>query len=99
MAERQDDENGSRQDPTSSISRRAFIQGVIAASAVSGVAAFAEPGAWTPGQPASVLTADQMHALTVILNRLIPSEGAMPAAGAVGVAGFIDMALDAAPHL
>jgi len=35
----------------------------------------------------TVLTVDQANRLTLVLNRLIPAEGAMPAAGTLGVAG------------
>jgi hypothetical protein len=48
---------------------------------------------------AAVLTTDQAELLTIVLNRLIPGEGPMPAAGALGIAAFIDGALAAAPHL
>src|SRR5438128_981274 len=99
MADREDSNNDSGQEPPSGISRRAFIQGVIAASAATGVVALAEPGAAVPQSAGAVLTAEQASRLTLVLDRLIPADGPMPAAGALGIGGFIDKALVAAPNL
>ena len=46
-----------------------------------------------------VLTPAQGSVLAAVLNRLVPADGAMPAAGDAGVAGYIDQALLDAPHL
>lgn len=84
---------------SSGISRRLFLQGVLAASAGAGLA-----GSPTKALPdhhpiARALTADELAVLRKVLDQLIPAENAMPAAGALGVAGFIDETLVAAPHL
>jgi len=96
------DMNAPREE-SGGISRRTFLHGVIVASAVTRVAALptqAGPTAATASAPVStVLTADQTAVLTTVLNRIVPADGAMPAAGTLGIAGIIDHALGAAPHL
>jgi hypothetical protein len=83
-------------DLQETVSRRRFIQGVIAASAAAGIGALSTATAGTAPQ---VLTADQSRVLASVLNHLIPANGVMPAAGDLGIAGFIDRVLDKAPHL
>ena len=114
MPTKQDEER--RRQPDAPISRRTFIEGVVAASTAAGaVAATARPAAG--GAPAStpdagdgagvagdaaaleVLTPAQGRLLAAVLNRLVPADGAMPAAGDAGVAGYIDQVLLDAPHL
>jgi hypothetical protein len=104
MADRQ--EIDTMADPQWSISRRKFIQGVIATGAsVSAVAAMGNSpdttkAATLPTATAtSVLTAEERSILERVLNRIIPSCGAMPGAGDCGVATFIDEVLAEAPHL
>ena len=108
------DEEGRRQ-PDAPISRRTFIEGVVAASTAAGaVAATARSAAGSTSTPTSdagdgaraaadvaleVLTPAQGSVLAAVLNRLVPADGAMPAAGDAGVAGYIDQALLDAPHL
>ena len=46
-----------------------------------------------------VLTPEQGRLLAAVLNRLVPADDVMPAAGDAGVAGYIDQALLDAPHL
>jgi hypothetical protein len=85
------------------VSRRAFLHGVIAVSAATRVAASPTRtsafAATTPAPVTSALTAEQTAALTTVLNRIVPAEGVMPAAGTLGIAGIIDQALAVAPHL
>ena len=86
------------------VSRRAFMQGVITASAAAGTVGLPTSAAavspTTPGTTLTkILTEDQSRALPTVLNLLIPAEGALPGAGALGVAAFIEKALAAGPHL
>ncbi len=112
MATKPDEEG---RQPDAPISRRTFIEGVVAASTAAGaVAATARSAAGSTSTPTSdagdgaraaadvaleVLTPAQGSVLAAVLNRLVPADGAMPAAGAAGVAGYIDQALLDAPHL
>ncbi|MBM3776755.1 MAG: gluconate 2-dehydrogenase subunit 3 family protein [Acidimicrobiia bacterium] len=94
-----------------SVSRRTFIQSVVAASAATGAAAALPPGhaeaagaVSAPASPASsaglkVLTDEQADLLTAVVNRLVPAEGPMPAAADVGIVEYIDGALADAVHL
>ena len=75
-----------------------------ARSAAGGVAAptaDAGDGARAAGDAAAreVLTPEQVRVLAAVLNRLIPADEVMPAAGDAGVAGYIDRVLLDAPHL
>ncbi len=83
------------------ITRRRFIQDVVAVSAVTG--AIGSVAVSSTGIPVAhsfaMLTPTQANLLSAVLNRLIPSEGVMPGAGTVGVARFIDQVLADAPHL
>ena len=69
------------------------------ASAGTALAGLPAPGVPLPATVTGALTTGQTSVLTTVLNRLIPAEKAMPAAGALGIAGFIDATLVAAPHL
>lgn len=97
-------QTGEHPDPMSvagsaPISRRTFIQGVVAASAATSLSA-APMAAFSPDATATgVLTTAQKTALTSVLNHLIPREGVMPAAGEIGIGSFIEQAISAAPHL
>src|SRR5262245_6627412 len=103
MADRQETETN--QNPPEPISRRTFLQGVMAASAATSVvtglpaSAGALAGAAVAATAPQILTAEQGRVLGAVLNRLIPSEGKMPGAGDLGITSFIDTALGAAPHL
>lgn len=91
------------------ISRRRFIQGVVAASAATGAAALSAGATTSVVSPVAVgpsavdafpkFTQEQRDVLTAILNRIIPAEGAMPGAGDVGVGRFIEEVLREAPLL
>lgn len=85
-------------DVDRSISRRLFLHEVVALSLAAGTAGVA---ASVPGLQGGnrVLTPAQRSLLSGIADRLVPADGAMPGAGELGVAGFIDAALVAAPHL
>lgn len=83
---------------TSELSRRRFLE-VVAASAAAGIALPATGSSPAVVSAGTVLTSDEMNALTAVLNRLIPASGQMPGAGDLGIAVFIDRALSAAPHL
>ena len=85
--------------PIGGVSRRTFIQGVLVASAATSVGALGPSSMPSAESATTVLTLDQTNALTLVLNRLIPAEGVMPAAGTLGIAGFIDKAIAAAEHL
>ena len=101
MAEEHTPTVGTDPAPVATISRREFIQGAVVASAAVTVGAL--PVSTTAqGSAASVttvLTADQSAVLTLVLDRLVPGDSAMPPAGQLGIAEFIDRALAAAPHL
>ena len=88
-------------DHEGTLSRRQFIQGVIAASAAASAAGLSTGvmSASSAVLPTTVLTMEQGRALTRIVNHLIPAEGVMPGAGGLGIAAYIDTALAAAPHL
>jgi hypothetical protein len=83
------------------ISRRQFMQGVMLASATAAsLATSPAPAAGlSSGTATTVLTPVQNRVLALVLNRIIPAHGIVPGAGDLGVAGFIDQALEAAPHL
>jgi hypothetical protein len=98
MADQQEQEKNGTAGLQGTLSRRTFVQGVIAASA-AGVAAWSTATALPATTAPKVLTVGQTRVLTSILNRLIPANGVMPAAGDLGIAGFIDRVLDEAPHL
>jgi hypothetical protein len=99
MGDHSEREPALREGTIGGVSRRTFIQGVLVASAATSVGAFGTASVPWAGSTTTVLTAHQATALTVVLNRLIPAEGIMPAAGTLGIAGFIDAALAAAEHL
>ncbi len=94
-----------------SVSRREFIQDVVAASAATGVVGtFAKDaqaagrgdvsiGAGATAGDMTVLTAAQGVSLTAVLNQLIPAGAGMPAAGDVQVVRYIDGVMADAPHL
>ena len=81
--------------------------GAVAATARSAAAgapastADAGGGARVAGDAAAleVLTPEQVRVLVAVLNRLVPADDVMPAAGDAGVAGYIDQVLRDAPHL
>lgn len=94
--------------PDGSVSRRTFLQSVIVASAATGAAALpaaaesitAVGATATAGASAfKVLTSDQGQLLAMVLNRLVPAKGRMPGAGDIGIARFVDDAMNDAPHL
>ena len=110
MATKQDEEG--RRQPDAPISRRTFIGGVVAASTAAGAVAAtarsaaarpptadAADGARAAAAALEVLTPEQARVLVAVLNRLVPANEAMPAAGDAGVAGYIDRVLRDAPHL
>lgn len=82
------------------ISRRRFIRGVMVTSAAAGVVTLSgDAAAIAQSARATALTGSQSGMLVRVLNRLIPTDGAMPAAGESGIAAFIEKAVAAAPHL
>ncbi len=87
------------------VSRRTFMQSVVAASAATGIAAFPVGAAatsldgTTDGVTYKVLSNVQARVLTRVLNRLVPGDAEMPAAGDLGCAQFIDGVLSEAPHM
>ena len=86
------------------VSRRRFMQDVMAASAAAGAVGLpTSAAAVSPTPPGTtltkILTEDQSRALPTVLNHLIPAEGALPGAGEVGVAAFIEKAVAQGPHL
>ena len=114
MATKQDE--AGRRGPDAPISRRTFIEGVVAASTVAGAVAAtagsaagsapaptadAGDGAQVAGDaaPFEVLTPEQGRLLTAVLDRVVPADGVMPAAGEAGIAGYVDRVLQDAPHL
>ena len=103
MSEQHEKDDNTREEQ-GAVSRRTFIQGVIAASAAAGTVGLPTSAAavspTTPGTNLTkILTEDQSRALTTVLNHLIPAEGALPGAGEVGVAAFIEKALAVGGHL
>ena len=86
------------------VSRRTFMQSVVAVSAATGVAAFPAAAAssldgTTDGVTYKVLSEAQARVLTRVLNRVVPGDAEMPAAGDLGCAQFIDGVLNEAPHM
>jgi hypothetical protein len=79
------------------MSRRQFME-VVAASAAAGIVLPASASTPAVTAASDALSASQMDALTAMLDRLIPADGQMPAAGALGIAAFIQAAVAAAPH-
>ena len=84
--------------PKGTLSRRALLQSVIAASAA---AAFAPTGSASGAVTDQTrrLARKEAALLTRVLDRLIPSDGAMPGAGEIGVTQFINDLVVEAPHL
>jgi hypothetical protein len=98
----------------SEVSRRRFLQSVIAASAATGAAA-ALPAVAARSKPApgtangvaaveavngyQVFSEEQADLFAHVLNRLIPAEGVMPAAGEIGLGAYVDSVLADAAHL
>ena len=89
-----------------SVSRRTFIQSVAAATGAAAtlstdaIAAPVAPDVIAPGCAVfKVLSDREADLLRTVLNRLVPAEGNMPAAGEVGVVAYIDDAMADAPHL
>lgn len=100
MADDQDDPN-TESSAGAGISRRRFIEGIIAASAVTSIATVptAQAEGRTPIAIAPALTGDERAALTVVLDRLIPPDGRMPGAGQLGIGAFIEKASSASTHI
>lgn len=79
-------------------SRRKFIQSVAAAASALTASAAAAPKT-APGQAFRVLSEEQGQVLRAVLNRLIPADNEMPAAGEIGIVDYIDDAMAEATHL
>lgn len=89
-------------DRDSGISRRGFIQGIVVLStttaALGGLPADAPAADLAEALPAGAFPGKQ-PLLALVLNRIIPEDGTMPAAGDLGVGAFIDQAAKASPQL
>ncbi len=112
---KQQDEEGRRQPDAPISRRTFIGGVVAASTAAGAVAATARSAAGGVPVPAAdagdaarvagdaaaleVLTPEQGRLLAAVLNRLVPADDVMPAAGDAGVAGCIDQALRDAPHL
>lgn len=89
------------------ISRRRFMQGVMAASAAAAAATLSAKAiagglgraSSAPVESFAGFTEGQRHILTAVLDRIVPAEGVMPGAGDVGIAGFIEHVLKEGPVL
>src|SRR5687768_278729 len=94
----QEDQEPKADEPQASITRRRFIQGVMAASAAAAAAtlsAKAIAGGLVGVGAGAVesfpgLSEGQRHTLATVLDRIIPAQGVMPGAGGVGVGAFIE---------
>lgn len=84
--------------PNGTLSRRALLQSVIAASAAAAFAPAVAASRTASDQPRR-LTHGETALLARALDRLIPSDGVMPGAGEIGVVQFIDDLVVEAPHL
>ena len=90
----------SDRNPDSPMSRRQFIQGVVAISGTAAIAALPPASVSVTATPAIAgLTREHSCVLALVLNHIIPPNGVMPGAGDLGIASFINDALKAAPHL
>ena len=84
-----------------SISRRTFLAAATAALPATEMllsplgAAAAAAGA----DASTVLTPELTEVCSIVLDRLIPAHGSLPAAGALGVTRFVDDVMRDAPHL
>jgi hypothetical protein len=90
-----DEQDGTGHD---GISRREFIQGVVAVSTTAIAGGSVLLGA-TASSPSHVPTVSADAQLTAILDRLVPAGTTMPGAGELGLARFIEERLTALPHL
>ena len=94
---------GNRQRPRRSgragISRRTFMHGMVAASAVTGIGAWRSTVSGFSGVGRTTPATELSRVLTIVLNRLIPAEGRMPAAGDLGISDFVERAVAEGPHL
>ena len=92
---------GTNEDRESTFSRRRFIQGVMATSAAAGVTGLSADAitALSTDEATTVFTGEQSRTLKSVLNSLIPAEGAMPAAGDLGIAAFVERAAATSSHL
>ena len=102
-------------ESASDVSRRTFLQSVIVASAATGAVATLPGAAAASIPTATALagtdlvaaaagaflifTDDEAALFSRVANRLIPAQGAMPAAGEIGLATFVDGVLADASHL
>ena len=86
------------QTPSGTLSRRALLQSVIAASAAAAFAP-AKAASDTVRDEPRELARTETALLARALDRLIPSDGVMPGAGEIGVAQFINDLVVEAPHL
>jgi hypothetical protein len=90
---------------TVTMTRRIFLQDMIIASVAtagltSGSLELAAQAAPAAGSPAfNVITHAEGECLAAVLDRLIPAEGAMPGAGELGIAHYVDNLLLDAPDL
>ena len=92
---------GKKKTGGGSISRRSFLAAATAAlpatesllSPLGGTAVAAGADA------SSILTPELTEVCSIVLDRLIPAHGNLPAAGALGMTRFVDDVMRDAPHL
>lgn len=84
---------------SSAVSRRTFVRGIVAASMAAGLPTPHVFGFSTEGTSAGAAPVSRHKVLRAVLNRVIPGEGGMPAAGDLGVAAFVDEAAGASVRL
>lgn len=90
----------SDRDLESPMSRRQFIQGVVALSGTAAIVGLPPASVRVTETPLIAgLTREHSCVLALVLNHIIPPSGVMPGAGDLGIASFISDALKAAPHL
>lgn len=91
-------------EPGGTVSRRAFMRAMIVMSGImetSPTAVWARASARVAGTHSmfSAISPSEGEILTAVLNRLVPAEGALPQAGDLGVATFIDQVAVEVPGL
>jgi hypothetical protein len=92
------DDKDRRDDvPSPDLSRRAFIQTVVALSAAA--PALASPVRSAPANARRDSVNEGTSISVAVLNRLIPASETMPGAGDLGVGLFLSEILASAPHL
>src|SRR5262249_15627795 len=88
MNQRRGRRSGSDGKMRGGVSRRTFVRGVVAASVAAGLPVSSALG-FARNTESAFLGRSRAVLLTAILNRVVPADDGMPAAGDLGVGAFV----------